>query len=311
MAAQRIVSLVPSATQILFHLGLGARVVGTTHECKLPPGAATPRVVVSNTTPLEGRSSAEIDRLVTEQLEAGQGLYRLDEAAVRELAPDLVVTQDLCTVCATPYAEVRRAMERLPKAPALLSLDPQGLEDVLGDVERVGAAAGAEDAARAAVAALRRRIDDVLTRARPLRTRPRVACLEWLEPLWAAGHWIPEMVDIAGGEDLFGRARAPSARLPWEAFVAGAPEAVFLLPCGFGLERTAREAAGLCEREGWKELPAVQRDQVFALDGDSYFSAPGPSLVDGLEILHALLHPEAPGALPPPPGTWERPWPLR
>ncbi len=288
----RICSLLPSATEIAFALGLGDEVVAVTHECDYPPEARQRRVVVKSAVD-SAADSAAIDRAVRERVQAGRGLYALDHQGFRAAQPDFIITQDLCEVCALDLSEVERAADALPHKPKIVSLAPSTLGDVLDDIARVGAAAGREAAAGALVSDLRARIERVRELTSRSDTRPRVACVEWIEPIYPAGHWVPEMVEIAGGIDGLGRKGAPAKPVPWEnALRAYAPEVVVLMPCGFGLERAAAEAPALARLAGWRDLPAVKAGRVFAVNGSAYFNRPGPRLVDGVEILAALIHPE-------------------
>jgi iron complex transport system substrate-binding protein len=286
----RICSLLPAATEIAFALGLGDAVVGVTHECDYPPQAKKKPVVVTSVIDAARMTSGEIDRKVGEALQTGKGLYSIDEAAFIDSAPDLILTQGLCDVCALDYNEVVKAAAKLSRQPAILSLNPHGLADMLDDIRRVGVATERLIAAEALVQDLQRRIDRV-AHARPAH-RPRVVCLEWYEPLYAAGHWAPEMVELAGGEDMLGRKGEPSSKVEWRAVVAARPEVILLMPCGFDVRRSVKDASSLREREGWNDLPAVRAGKVFAVNGNSYFSRPGPRLIDGLEILAQLIRPE-------------------
>ncbi|HEY8368287.1 MAG TPA: cobalamin-binding protein [Thermodesulfobacteriota bacterium] len=286
----RIVSLLPSATEILFLLGLGDQVVGVSHECDYPAEAASRpalvRPAVDPTLP-----SAELDRQVSARLATGQGLYVLDEARLADLAPDLVVTQALCDVCAVRHDEVLEASARLPSRPTVVSLLPSNLADVMGDIRRVAEATGRVQAAERVVAGLEARIDAVRQRVAGA-DRPVTAAIEWLDPIMIGGHWVPEQVAIAGGTDPLGRVGAPSAKVEWQAVVDARPEVLVLMPCGFDRERTTREAAAISSRPGFADLPAVRAGRVFAVNGHAYFNRPGPRLIDGIELLAHLLHPE-------------------
>ena len=287
----RICSLLPSATEIAFALGLGDEVVAVTHECDYPPEARRRRVVVKSALDA-AEDSAGIDRAVRARVQAGRGLYALDLDGFRAVEPDFIITQDLCEVCALDLNEVARAADTLPRKPKIVSLAPATLGDVLDDIARVGAAAGKESAAAALVAELERRLRRVRELTSHSDRRPRVACVEWTDPIYPAGHWVPEMVEIAGGADGLGHKGAPAKAAAWETLRAYAPEVVALMPCGFGLERAAAEAPRLERLAGWRDLPAVKAGRVFAVDGSAYFNRPGPRLVDGVEILAAILHPE-------------------
>ena len=288
----RICTLLPSATEIAFALGLGDEVVGVTHECDYPPEARKRRIVVRSAIDPSRSTSSEIDCAVTERISARQSLYTLDLESFQAVAPDFVITQDLCEVCALDLNEVERAAETLARRPKIVSLAPSTLADVLRDIETVGEAAGRNAAAAAVVAELNRRIERVREIAARSDRRPRVACIEWVDPIYPAGHWVPEMVELAGGIDGLGKKGEPARRTSWERVCSYAPEVVVLMPCGFGVERAAEEASLLYGRERWSELPAVQNGNVYSVDGSAYFNRPGPRLADGIEILAALIHPE-------------------
>jgi iron complex transport system substrate-binding protein len=288
----RICSLLPSATEIAFALGLGDEVVGVTHECDYPPEAQTRRVVVRSAIEPVRHTSAEIDRMVGERLGTNQSLYTLNLEGFRAAEPDVVITQDLCEVCALDLNEVARAAENLPRRPKIVSLAPATLGDVLNDITTVGDAAGRKAAAAALVSDLRRRIEQVREAVARSDRKPRVACIEWTDPIYPAGHWVPEMAELAGGTDGLGNKGAPAERVAWETIRAYAPEVIILMPCGFGVERAAEEASSLVGHDGWSDLPAARSRRVFAVNGSAYFNRPGPRLVDGIEILAALIHPE-------------------
>jgi len=269
---------------------LGDALVGVTHECDYPPEATQKPVVVRSVIDTSRMSSGEIDRKVAEALQAGKGLYTIDEAAFIDAAPDLILTQGLCDVCALDYNEVVKVAAKLSRQPTIVSLNPHRLADVLVDIRRIGAATERLIAAEALVQELQRRIDRVAN-ARPVQ-RPRVVCLEWYEPLYAAGHWAPEMVELAGGQNMLGQKGEPSLKVEWRDVVAARPEVILLMPCGFDVGRTVKEATTLRRREGWNDLPAVRAGKVFAVNGNAYFSRPGPRLINGLEILEQLIRPE-------------------
>ncbi len=286
----RICSLLPAATEIAFALGLGDDVVGVTHECDYPPQEKQKPVVVRSVIDAARMTSEELDRKVGETLQAGKGIYTIDEAAFIDAAPDLILTQGLCDVCALDYKEVVKVAAKLSPQPTIVSLNPHRLADVIEDIRRIGAATERIIAAEALVQELQRRIDRVAD-ARPAQ-RPRVVCLEWYEPLYVAGHWTPEMVELAGGKDMLGRQGEPSSKVEWRDVFAARPEVILLMPCGFDVQRTVKEATPLREHEGWNDLPAVRAHKVFAVHGSAYFSRPGPRLIDGLEILAQLIHPK-------------------
>jgi iron complex transport system substrate-binding protein len=285
----RIVSLVPSATEIVCALGLSNALVGISQDCDFPPEVRG-RPVLSAAIVEPAEPSISIDRRIREAVHNGQSVYHLDVAALARLAPDLILTQELCAVCAPSYTLVARAAKWLRGQPQVLSLEPTSLSDVLDNILLVGRMAGRERRAEALVEQLRARIEAVRSHAAPLR--PRVACLEWLDPLYAGGRWIPEMVDAAGGLDMLGEAGKPSRLVSWEAVLVARPEVLVLMPCGFDVRRTRTELGRLTGRPGWTELPAVRGSRVYLTDASAYFNRPGPRLVDGLEILASAIHPE-------------------
>lgn len=292
----RIASLLPGATDAMLALGARDALVGVSHECDQPEVAAVPCL----TRPLidPSRPSAEIDAAVRAALAAGQPLYELDQDALRHAAPELVITQELCPVCAPDLALVAPALESLPRPPQVLSLHPHTLESVLTDLRTLGDALGLAGQGRAAEAALRQRLARVAALVDGAR-RPRVFCLEWLSPPMACGHWVPEQVAAAGGEEVLAKAGEPSQRVSWEEIAAQDPEIVIAMPCGFSIERTRQELAALARDPGWNNLRAVRLGRVYLVDGPRYFNRPGPKLVDGVEILATIFHPERLGELVP------------
>jgi iron complex transport system substrate-binding protein len=297
----RIVSLLPSATEIICILGLEEQLVGVTHECNYPPFVHQLPKVTRTLIPTEA-SSAEIDRLVRQQLQKGGALYTLDLPVLEALKPDLIVTQALCDVCAVAEDEVRAAACMLPGRPQVVNLEPQTLSEVLEAIRQVGAAVGVEKRAEEVIEALSSRIAAVARRTAELESRPRVALLEWLDPPFSCGHWNPELVRLAGGIEGLGKEGQPSRTLRWEEVLAWQPEVVFIACCGFSVERTMCDLPALQLVPGWQELPAVRCGRVYVTDGSHYFSRPGPRLVDSLEILAHALHPEVhplPEGLPP------------
>ena len=282
----RIASLVPSATEALFALGLGDSVVAVTHECDHPPAAARLPKLTASVIP-EGLDPAEIDARVREVTARGESLYTLDEPTLASLDPDLIVTQALCAVCAVSYDDVRAVAGRLASRPAVLSLDPETLDEVLADIVRLAAATGEPARGDRLLADLEARLAAV-DRAVAGRERPRVAALEWLDPVFIGGHWVPEMIARAGGEDVIGRPGEKSRVVSWEEVAAAEPEVVVAMPCGLYVGEAAAQARGRGER--LRELGAAQ---VVAVDAASSFSRPGPRLVDGVELLAHILHPDA------------------
>lgn len=281
----RIASLVPSATEMLFALGLGGDMVGVTHECDFPPGAASLPHLTATVLP-EGLSAGEIDAAVKEVVGEGRALYSLDEELLAELAPDLIVTQAVCEVCAVSYDDVVAVAARLPGQPRVVQQDPSTLGEVLEDVTRLGAAAGIEGQAAEVRAGLEARLQRVRAAVEGA-PRPRVLALEWLDPPFLGGHWVPEMIEIAGGLDVIGRAGQKSPQVEWEQLDGLEPDVVVAMPCGYYLDDSRAQALAYGER-----LKALSAGRVFAVDAASTISRPGPRLVDGVELLAHLLHPD-------------------
>ncbi len=281
----RIASLVPSATEMLFALGLGDQVVGVTHECDFPPAAARLPHLTATVLP-PGLDAAAIDAEVKRIVGEGRALYSLDEERLAALAPDLIVTQAVCEVCAVSYDDVVEVAARLPGRPRVLQQDPSTLVEVLDDVARLGEEAGIAAHAAEVRAGLEARLDAVRTAAAEA-PRPRVLALEWLDPPFLGGHWIPEMIDIAGGEDAIGRPGEKSPQVGWEDLAGANPEAIVAMPCGWYLEDSRAQALEHLDR-----LRALGADRLFAVDAASSYSRPGPRLVDGTELLAHLFHPD-------------------
>jgi iron complex transport system substrate-binding protein len=281
----RIVSLVPSATEMLYALGLGRDLVAVTHECDYPAGARQLPKVTRDVLP-PGLSAPEIDAAVKERTLAGQSIYELDQDALNELAPDLIVTQALCSVCAVSYDDVRAIADELDSQPMVVSLDPHTVGEVLGDARTLAQATNRKDAAAELIARASARIDRVRVATRNAR-RPRVVALEWLDPPFVAGHWTPQLISFAGGDDLLGFPGENSEERTWEELAAVSPDVVIVMPCGFDAEIAHREAE--MHRD---ELAALGAGEVVAVDASAYFSRPGPRIVDGLELLGHILHPE-------------------
>ena len=292
----RVASLLPSATEMVHFAGAGENLVGVTHECDFPPGVEKlPKLTSSKID--HSMTSAEIDAAIGAHLTDTGSIYALDAKLLEELSPDLILTQGLCDVCAVSTDLVERAAAGLKNDPEILTLNPTSLRDVLDDTTRVGEALSCGDETREKISTLEGRLAGVRARVAGL-PHPRVGCIEWLDPPFSAGHWVPEMVGIAGGEELFAVPGEPSVRLAWEEVFEAAPEALVLMPCGFGAYRAAEEARRMLPGlPGWDHLPAVKAGQVWAVDANSYFSRPAPRLVEGVETLARLLHAEAfPGA---------------
>jgi iron complex transport system substrate-binding protein len=281
----RIVSLVPHATELLFALGLGPEVVAVTHECDYPPAATVLERVTRDVLPT-GLSAAEIDAAVRERTQRGDAIYELDGDALAALDPDLIVTQALCPVCAVSYTEVAELAKEIPSCLQVIALDPHTLAETLEDVHTVAEATDCRERGAELVGELTARIDRI-KRAVQDRPRRRVAAIEWLDPLYIAGHWTPELVELAGGEDVLGSAGAPSVTVSWEALADTRPEVVVAMPCGYDAARAHAEALAYSS-----ELAALGAERVVAVNASAYFSRPGPRLIDGLGLLAHILHPE-------------------
>ncbi len=299
----RIVSLLPSATEMVCALGLSDQLVGVSHDCDYPPEIRG-KPVLSEAIVTTDLPSGLIETRIRGQIHTGKSVYHLDERQLADLAPDLILTQELCAVCAPSYTLVKQAARLLDAATNIVSLEPEGLLDILDNLRLVGELAGRMPEADALVSGLERRIDRVRSAVVGLPA-PSVACLEWLDPLYIAGHWVPEMVEIAGGRDVLGRPREPSFVAAWEEVMRASPEVVVVMPCGFDVPRTRREIWLLAGRRGWAELPAVQTGRVYLTDASAFFNRPGPRIVTGLEMLAAMLHPDA-FTVELRPGSYER-----
>jgi iron complex transport system substrate-binding protein len=287
---KRVVSLLPSTTEIVHALGCGDQLVGRSHECDHPSGVEALPVVTEPRTPVGG-GSLQIDRQLRSILEQALSVYQVHTEVLAELAPDVVLTQSLCEVCAVSLADVQAAVDQhLDAATEVVALEPRRLADVVEDFRRVARALEVPERGDRLATEVTSRIDEVRGRTRDLPRRT-VVSIEWIEPLMAAGNWMPELLDAAGGRELFGSAGAHSPWTTWEQMRAADPDAIIVLPCGFDLERTRSEAASLRELPGWNELTAVREGRVAITDGHRYFNRPGPRLADSTEILAEILHP--------------------
>ncbi|MFJ1759303.1 cobalamin-binding protein [Amycolatopsis sp. NPDC088138] len=278
----RIVSLLPAATDLVATLGLLPGLVGRTHECDWPPGEVehVPVVTRAEFDP-DALSSREISEAVGGARHSGSALYTLDSDTLAAANPDVILTQDLCDVCAVSYQRVSEAVRTLDTGPLVVSLEPATIDGVLDCLRRVGDVLGVPNRAETEIAELRKRLDSI----RKASDKPRVVALEWLDPVWPAGHWVPEQIALAGGEPLLAKAGEHTRPIEWDAVVDARPDVLLLLPCGFTPERTRKELPALAERPGWHDLPAVRNGRVHVLDGPAYFNRPGPRVVDGAEIL--------------------------
>jgi iron complex transport system substrate-binding protein len=291
MAGPRIVSLLPSATEVVCALGLSECLVGRSHECDFPDAIRTlPPCTEPKLDPKA--SSAGIHRQVTSLLENALSIYRVDSARLRALRPDIILTQAQCEVCAVTFADVEKAVaDWSGPRPRVISLSPQRMVEVWSDIRSVADALGVAERGRELVKQLKTRVVDVIEKAVQAKRRPSVACIEWLDPLMAAGNWVPELAELAGGQNLFGEPGQHSPWLAWQKFRDCDPEVVIVMPCGFDLARTRSEMSALTNGPGWHKLRAVQSGRVYLTDGNQYFNRPGPRLVESLEILAEILHP--------------------
>ena len=288
----RIVSLLPSATEIVCALGLEDALVGITHECDYPPSVAGKPRLTSSRISHETMTSAEIDHAVRSQLDGHGSIYHLDEARLRELKPDLILTQELCEVCAVSYKTVQHAARMFAAEATVVSLEPNTLADIFDNIGTVGKLTGRQNEADDLIRRLSGRLDDIRDQTAGIERRPRTLMLEWLEPPFAPGHWVPEQVAIAGGDHAFGQAGQRSVTTNAEEIAAYAPEVIVLIPCGYYKEDILRQLPIARLPEGWNDLPAVKAGEVWATDATSYFSRPGPRVVEGAEILGKIVHPE-------------------
>jgi iron complex transport system substrate-binding protein len=288
----RIVSLLPSATEIVCALGLEDALVGVTHECDFPPSVVNKPKLTASRISHETMSSAEIDHAVRSQLDGHGSIYDLYEDEMRALEPDLILTQELCDVCAVSYKTVEQAARMFETDVRVVSLEPNTIADIFANIRTVASLTEREDEAEALLSTLSARLETVSHAVARVERRPRTLMLEWLEPAFAPGHWVPEQVLIAGGDHAFGRAGQPSVTTTAEEIRDYAPEVIVLIPCGYYKEDILRQLPQSRLPEGWNELPAVRSGEVWAVDATSYFSRPGPRVVRGAEILARILHPE-------------------
>jgi len=291
-APMRIVSLLPSTTEIVCALGLEDALVGITHECDFPPSVVDKPRLTSSRISHETMTSREIDHAVRTNLDGHGSIYDLDENRLRELKPDLILTQELCEVCAVSYKTVERAARMFAADVQVVSLEPNTIGDIFENIRLVGKLTGRKSEADRLVGELNRRLDRVKESTAQVDHRPRTLMLEWLEPAFAPGHWVPEQVELAGGDHGFGRAGQRSVTTTAKEITAYAPEVIVLIPCGYYKEDVLRQLPGANLPKGWNDLPAVKAGEVWATDATSYFSRPGPRVVEGVEILARILHPE-------------------
>jgi iron complex transport system substrate-binding protein len=287
----RICSLLPSATEVIALLGLSEELVGISHECDYPPSVRGVPIMIEPMIPPYGLASVDIDRQVGQLVASGQRLYRLKDHLLRQAQPDLILSQDLCHVCAVTPDQLHDALCSLRHQPTVLTLNPRTVHDVIDDVVRIGDAAGRPAEGQLLATQLRDRLDTIQIRVQGLSQRPRVVCIEWLSPLYVAGHWVPEMVQLAGGQDALSQPGSPSRIVTWDEVLSAAPDVLIVMPCGFSVERTHAELFQLMQQPGqWRLSPALA-EHTYLVDASSYFSRPGPRLIDGIELLAAILHP--------------------
>ena len=288
----RICSFLPSATEIIYLLGLGDSLQAVSHECNFPPEALGKPKVVRSRFDSDSLSSQEIDRVVTDMMTRGENIYEVDADVLADARPDLVITQQLCEVCAVSFEDVQQAVAALSPVPTVLSLDPHSIDDVLDSITRVGESAGVQDAAAGVAADLRARIESVRQTLKSVAASPTVACIEWLDPVIAAGHWVPEMVETAGGTDALVRPGSPSTRIDFNQLAEADPDVLILMPCGMDVARSRSEFDSLRNRDDWRKLSAFQKGRAYAVDSGALFSRSGPRLVDGIGLLARILHPD-------------------
>lgn len=287
----RIVSLLPSATELAFSLGLGDDVVGVSHECDYPPEARTRATVVHCAIPLDDMTPAEIDSAVSTQLRVGGSIYTIDTELLRVLEPDLILAQDLCEVCAPSGNETERAIAALDRVPKVLTLAPRNLREIQENIRDLGEATGRAEVAQRLIESQRERLARV-ARALHGASRRRVFFLEWVDPMFCGGHWMGEMIECAGGHDALARRGGDSVRVSWDQIGTWAPEVLIVAPCGAHLDSAVLQTRELLEQTRWSEIPAVQAGEVYAVDASSYFARPGPRVFDGIEVLANILHPD-------------------
>ena len=292
MSEPRLISFLPAATEIACALGLEEQLVGITHECDFPPSVQGKPVVVRSALPVERMSLREIDESVAARLRLGETLYQVDEELLRNLRPTHILTQQLCQVCAPSGNEITRVLNSLAVKPEIVWLSPHSLEDIFDNIREVGRRTQKSASAESLVEKSRARLAKLKALVETSQKRPRVLCLEWTDPYYCCGHWVPEMVALAGAQDALGKKHADSVRVTWNEIVAAQPEILVVMPCGFALEAAVRQTQEMLQQPGWSELPAVRQGNVFAVNANAYFARPGPRVVEGAELLAHLFHPE-------------------
>jgi iron complex transport system substrate-binding protein len=292
MTELRIVSFLPSATEMVCALGLADHLVGLTHECDYPPEIRNKPIVVRNALPLAGLSLREIDAAVSARIRSGASLYEVDEHLLQELAPTLILTQNLCQVCAPSGNEITQVLKCLRPPPQILWFTPKSLVGIDENLRELGKTTDRLKEAEAVIAAGRAKLKQIAALTRSASTRRRVFCMEWVDPVYCSGHWVPEMVELAGGVDALSHKGADSVPVAWQDVLNWAPEVLIVSPCGFDLSGASKQALQLSARRSWTDLPAVRQNRVYAVDANSYFARPGPRVIDGVNLLAHLIHPE-------------------
>ncbi len=292
MNGLRIVSFLPSATEMVFALGLGDQLVGVSHECDYPPQAKEKPVVVGPALEFAAMSLGDIDTAVSSHLRDGKSLYAVDETLLQSLEPDLILTQNLCQVCATSGNEITQALKQLPKQARVLYQTPHSIREIMESIQVLADVAGVSQTGSNLIEQCKLRLDAIAAKVPRQGPPPRVFCCEWIDPVYCSGHWVPEMVTLAGGNDSISQQGKDSVRVPWEQIVEYAPEIFIVMPCGFVVEKAIEQTHSLASKCGWRDLPAVQNGRVYAVDANAYFARPGPRVVDGTELLAHLIHPE-------------------
>ena len=288
----RICSFLPSATEILYELGMGDNVVGVTHECDFPPDASKRTVVVRSVFDASKLNSTEIDKVIAQLVQERKDVYVVDDNALKNADPDLIVAQGLCEVCSPHMKELDRAMNILNNKPQVIVLDPHDLDEVLLSIGQVAKKVGREQKGEEVIAALKRRINHIGSIAQNAKNKPKMLCIEWLDPIFTAGHWVPQMVELAGAVNGVSKRGEPSRKMDWKEVIEFDPDIIVLMPCGFDVERTMNELWRIEKMEEWNRLGAVKNKAVYATDASSYFSRPGPRTATGLEILAKIIHPD-------------------
>jgi iron complex transport system substrate-binding protein len=288
----RIVSLLPAATEMVFELGLGDQLVGVSHECDFPPASRERPAVVRPALALHDLSPHEIDTAVSQRLANGHSLYEIDEALLQRLRPDLILAQDLCQVCAPSGNELGAALRSLASPPRVLPMTPHTVAEIFGNFRELAAATGRAPQAERLIARYTQRLEQIRAALPADVPRPRVFFMEWADPIYCGGHWIPEMIELAGGVDRLARAGRDSVRIAWEEVQRWDPERLILAPCGYQLAQALAQLPLLAALPGWARLAAVRQGQVFCVDSNAYFARPGPRIVQGAELLAHLIHPE-------------------